>query len=297
MTEQGAGPPLGGHPWRPRPAVRASIILHAAAPLLLAVRPGMWRVLLGGLLLNHGLLAAFGLWPGSSLLGRTLRRLPEPCAGRVALTFDDGPDPDVTPMVLDLLDRHGAQATFFCIGSRAAEHPDLLREIRRRGHAVGNHTMHHRRRFAAGGFQAQRREVAAAQGVLGADAPPPRLFRAPLGLRSPLLDPVLHGLGLVHVAWSRRGYDTRCADPATVLARLSRGLRAGDILLLHDGNAARTPAGTPVVLPVLEALLALLAARGLRSVSVGWPAAVPAAAGRAAAGATESRASAGRASS
>lgn len=284
--------------WRPRPAVRASIYLHAVAAVLLAARPGLWRAVVGGLLLDHSLLTVFGLWPSSSLLGHTVRRLPEPCAGRVALTFDDGPDPDVTPRVLDLLDRHGARATFFCIGSRAAKHPGLLREIRRRGHTVGNHTMHHPHHFAACGFGAQRREVAAAQAVLGADALPPRLFRAPVGLRNPLLDPVLHGLGLAHVSWSRRGYDTRCGDPATVLARLSHHLRAGDILLLHDGNCARTPAGLPVVLPVLEALLALLASRGLRCVNLDEIVRLPAPGGasRAAAGVAGSPASAGHAS-
>lgn len=257
--------------WRPPPLVGASIVAHAAAAALLAARPDLWGGILAALFGNHALLG-LGLRPSSQLLGPTLRRLPA-ANGRVALTFDDGPDPLVTPRVLDLLDRHGARATFFCIGDRAARHPELVRELHRRGHAVGNHTMHHPHDFALHGPAGQRREIEAAQAVLGAHGPTPVLFRAPLGLRNPTTDPVLHAAGLTHVSWTRRGLDTRCDDPARVLRRLCRGLAAGDILLLHDGNVARTPGGKPVVLPVLAGLLAVLAARGLRAVSLteAWP--------------------------
>lgn len=276
-------------PWRPAPAVRLSVWAHAAAAVGLAARPDAWPAALGALAANHALLALFGLWPSSTLLGGNMRRLPEPAAGRVALTFDDGPDPETTPRVLDLLARHGARATFFCIGERAARHPGLVRAIHAAGHAVGNHTMHHPHGFAARSLRGQRREVAAAQAVLAALGPPPTLFRAPAGLRSPLTDPVLHDLGLVHVAWTRRAWDTFSADPGRVLRRLTDRLAPGDILLLHDGNAAPMPDGTPVVLPVLEVLLPLLAARGLSSVALAPPDAVPAAM-PAAAAATEIRA-------
>lgn len=94
------------------------------------------------------------------------------------------------------------------------------------------------------------------------------LFRAPAGLRSPLLDPVLARLGLRLVAWTRRGFDTRSADPATVSRRLMTGLQAGDILLLHDGSSARSPAGVPVIVAVLPALLEAVAAAGLRLVTL-----------------------------
>ena len=87
---------------------------------------------------SHALLAAFGMWLRSQLLGWTITRLPDGRAegGEVALTFDDGPDPRVTPMVLDMLDRHGARASFFLIGARAAAHPKLVAEIVRRWHQV-----------------------------------------------------------------------------------------------------------------------------------------------------------------
>ena len=255
--------------WRSlRPAVRAAAGVHLGAPGLLLVWPSGWPYALAAALGSHALLALFGLWPRSQVLGRTVMRLPpDERDGRVALTFDDGPDPQVTPALLDVLDQYGAKASFFLIGERARAHPGLVREIARRGHGVENHTLHHPVLFACRGPRALRREVAGAQAVLAPLAGrAPRFVRAPAGLRSPLLDPVLAGLGLQHASWARRGFDTRCGDPALVLRRLLRGLRPGDVLILHDGRSAQTIAGTPVVLEVVPALLAALAERGLRAV-------------------------------
>ena len=91
----------------------------------------------------------------------------------------------------------------------------------------------------------------------------PHCFRAPAGLRNPLLDPVLHRLGLHLVSWTRRGFDTREGDAARVLARLDSGLAAGDILLLHDGHARRGATGRAVLLDVLPPLLQRCRAAGL----------------------------------
>ena len=209
--------------------------------------------------------------PKSRLLGPNLVRLPEPSVrrGEVALTFDDGPDPRITPRLLDLLDHHGAKASFFCIGEKAAAHPAIVRDILRRGHSVENHSHRHPYAFACYGLRALRREIEAAQRTIEDIAGrPPRFFRAPVGLRSPLLDPVLARLGLDYAGWARRGYDTICDDPARVLQRLARGLAAGDVLVLHDGSSARTAAGQPVVLAVLPALLREFGARGLKAVSL-----------------------------
>jgi peptidoglycan/xylan/chitin deacetylase (PgdA/CDA1 family) len=93
-------------------------------------------------------------------------------------------------------------------------------------------------------------------------------FRAPAGLRNPFLDPVLARLGLRLASWSARGFDTRIGDVERVKNRLLRGLRAGAILLLHDGNAARTPGGTPVILEVLPTVLAAARAANLRFVTL-----------------------------
>ena len=244
--------------WRPTLLIRASIVLHLLALSVVIAEPGQWGWALGAVLADHALLALVGLWPRSRWLGPNWTRLPAAAAARnsIALTIDDGPDPSVTPQVLDLLERYAAPATFFCIGEKAARYPDLCREIVRRGHAVENHSQHHRHYFSLMGYSAIRRELQAAQETLAAiTGQRPLFFRAPAGLRNPLLDPVLARLGLRLASWSARGFDTRSGDAERVKSRLLRGLRAGAILLVHDGNAARTRDGIPVILEVLPAVL------------------------------------------
>jgi len=256
-------------PWPP--FIRASAVLHVAAIVAGVLIPGAVPWAIGAIVLNHVLITAAGLTPRSSLLGRNITRLPEAAAarGEVALTIDDGPDPEVTPQVLDLLDAHGQRATFFCIAERAQAQPALAREIVERGHSIQNHTARHRHNFSLLGPRGFEREISQAQRELQAiGGRRPTCFRAPAGLRNPFLAPVLHRLGLTLVSWTRRGFDTRERDPAIVLSRLTRGLRAGDILLLHDGHAARTADGRPVVLEVLPLLLARMRAQGLHSVTL-----------------------------
>lgn len=257
--------------FRPAPLASASLGLHAAALLALTFSGGSWPWVAGAVFANHLVLAAASLAPRSSLLGGNLTRLSPAAAarGEVALTFDDGPDPEVTPRVLDLLAQAGARATFFPIGARAAAHPDLVREIVRRGHRVENHTQTHPNLFACFPAPLLAREVGAAQATLAAlSGRTPRLFRAPAGMRNPFLDWVLHRQGLRLVSWTRRGFDTVDRRPERIVRRLATGLAPGDILLLHDGSAARTPGGEPVVLEVLSPLLAMLAHRGLRSTAL-----------------------------
>ncbi|HYJ99232.1 MAG TPA: polysaccharide deacetylase family protein [Burkholderiaceae bacterium] len=245
--------------WSAPPVLTASFGLHALAAASIAVAPDTWPWALGAIALNHAGLTAAGLWPRSRLLGPNLTRLPAPAAERrqFALTLDDGPDAEITPRVLDLLDRHGVRATFFCIAQRAAQHPVLVRDIVARGHDVQNHSHAHRHNFSLSGPGALRREIERAQQVLAElTGQVPHCFRAPAGLRNPFLDPVLHRLGLHLVSWTRRGFDTVTPDPQRVLARLTHGMAPGDIVLLHDGHARRAPNGQPVVLEVLPRLLA-----------------------------------------
>jgi len=257
--------------WRPTLLIRASLALHLLALLLVVIDPGQWRWALGAVLIDHLLLMLTGLWPRSNWLGPNWTRLPAASAARreIALTIDDGPDPVVTPQVLDLLDRHAVRASFFCVGEKAARHPELCREIARRGHTVENHSQHHRHHFALRGRAGLMRELQAAQDTLTAiTGRRPLFFRAPAGLRNPFLDPVLARLGLRLATWSARAYDTRTGDAGRVTNRLLRGLRPGAILLMHDGNAARTAGGTPVILEALPAVLAAASAAGLRFVTL-----------------------------
>src|SRR5512140_3624701 len=263
--------PMRSSRWQPTLLIRTSIVLHLLALTFVIVEPGHWRWALGAVLANHALFTLIGLWPRSHWLGPNWTRLPAAATARneIALTIDDGPDPSVTPQVLDVLDRYAAQATFFCVGERAARYPDLCREIVRRGHAVENHTQHHRHHFALMGRSGFMRELQAAQQTLtGITGQRPLFFRAPAGLRNPLLDPVLVQSGLQLASWTARGFDTRSVDIDRVTGRLLRGLRAGAILLLHDGNAARTSGGIPVILEVLPAVLAAARAAGLHFVTL-----------------------------
>lgn len=257
--------------WRATPLVLLSVLLHAAALLAIVAKPGLWQWVLAVIVSNHAVLAAIGLWPRSHWLGPNWTRLPTAAATRneIALTIDDGPDPIVTPQVLDILDRYAAKATFFCIGRNAADYPDLCRDIVRRGHAVENHSQHHRHHFSLMGPSAIARELQAAQETLSTVCGQrPLFFRAPAGLRNPFLDRVLYRLGLRLATWSVRGFDTRVSDADRVKKTLLRGLQAGAILLLHDGNAARTAGGVPVILEVLPALLQAATARRLHTVTL-----------------------------
>ncbi|MCP5558661.1 MAG: polysaccharide deacetylase family protein [Verrucomicrobiaceae bacterium] len=187
--------------------------------------------------------------------------------GEVWLTIDDGPDPTDTPQILDLLEARGAKATFFLIGKKAAAHPDLVREIIRRGHEVGNHTMNH----FAGSFWIRgpgvvRREILDANDVLSPlmEGQNIRWFRAPAGLRNQWVHPVLMEAGLELAAWSSRGYDGVSADSDTVVSRVLQTMKEGGIVLLHEGRLSNS--GDRLILRVLPRVLDEIAAKGWRCV-------------------------------
>ena len=251
------------------PFLRFSALLHLlAAPLALLV-PATRKPLAAALLTDHAALCLAGTWPRGTLLGPNLVRLPKDAAPRreVALTFDDGPDPEVTPRVLDHLAETGHRATFFPIARRAKRYPELVRRIVKGGHRLGNHTYRHPNHFAFLGTDALAHEIDRAQDVLThLGGRPPVHFRAPAGIRNPLLEPLLASRGLHLTTWTHRGFDTADGHPGRVLRRLSRSLRPRDILLLHDGNAAHTPSGRTVVLEVLPSLLGHFREHDLRSI-------------------------------
>ena len=257
--------------WAPAPLLYASAALHLGAAGAVLARPGAWPWALATVVANHVVLAGAGLWPRSQLLGPNWNRLPPQTgmAGGVAITIDDGPDPEVTPQVLEQLDRHQACATFFCVGERVLRFRDLAQEIVRRGHAIENHSQRHRHNFSLLGPKGMNHEISRAQdSIAEVTGSRPEFFRAPAGLRNPFLDPVLAQLKLRLASWTRRGFDTVDGNAQSVYRRLANPLRGGDILLLHDGNAARGGAGTPVILEVLPRLLDAMAVRDLKPVTL-----------------------------
>lgn len=207
------------------------------------------------MLASHALAWWGVLRPQSRLYSPVLSRLPT--REKLAwLTIDDGPSAE-TRAILDLLDARGAKATFFLVGERAAQRPDDVREIVRRGHGIGNHSASHPSgMFWALGPKRMRAEIARTQQVLhGITGVAPRWFRAVVGLANPFVSAPLRDLGLARTAWTARGYDAVVADPARVVARIERGLRPGAIVLLHEGAAhGRNVETISLVLDRLDAL-------------------------------------------
>jgi peptidoglycan/xylan/chitin deacetylase (PgdA/CDA1 family) len=167
--------------------------------------------------------------------------------------------------LLDILERHGAQATFFFIGRNVAKYPDLVREVVRRGHTVGNHTMNHDQYwFWAYGPRGAQREVADCQAALTEAGVEARYFRAPAGLKSPFLQSAVERAGLPLVCWSARGLDGISTDRARIMARLKESVRPGGIVLVHEGRADEN--GDRLAPDVLAALLEWLDETGIRCV-------------------------------
>jgi peptidoglycan-N-acetylglucosamine deacetylase len=258
-------------PWRPAPLISGSAALHLAAIATAAVRPHLWPWAMGAVMADHVLLTAVSLWPRSVLLGPNWTRLPEAAAtrGAVAITIDDGPHPDITPRVLDLLDEHATRATFFCIGEKVRRYAEIAREIVRRGHAIENHTERHLHHFSLLGPRRLTQEIGRAQdSITVVTGNKPVFFRAPAGLRNPFLEPVLRRLDLQLASWTRRGFDMVSQDANAVFGKLARHLGGGDILLLHDGHPGRIRSGQPMILEVLPRLLGAVAGAGLRPITL-----------------------------
>jgi len=193
--------------------------------------------------------AGFASWcavaPQSQFFGPVVTNLgPDLHRPSIALTFDDGPNPAVTPRLLDLFDRYQLRATFFVIGRFARQCPDLIREIVSRGHTLGNHTDSHPnllwlgRESIAHELQSCRGSVldaleASATPLVTADTM--NVMRPPYGFRNPLLFPVARQANMRVVTWSRICFDWKPQPPAQLIARLSKAT-AGEIIVMHDGD-------------------------------------------------------------
>jgi len=206
--------------------------------------------------------------PSSGLLYRTLCRGPAD-RRQVALTFDDGPHPEQTPRVLDALARFQAHATFFVIGRHLERNQALARRMNREGHELGNHSWSHsyfQNFYPAGRYGADiDRAATLIQEVSGKSAPP--LYRPPVGLKSPALARAAHARGLSIVAWSLHARDTFKPNPSAVAMHVLRRIRAGDIVLMHDGHD-REGAHRTAAVAALPAILKGLRERGLEPVTV-----------------------------
>jgi peptidoglycan/xylan/chitin deacetylase (PgdA/CDA1 family) len=154
----------------------------------------------------------------------------------VALTFDDGPNPDATPSILDTLREKKVRATFFILGSHAERWPELVRRISHEGHQIGNHGYFHRKQQFKSPFYVSRDIRLGIRAIKRAGAPAPRYFRAPHGFRSPWTTPIASSYGERTVGWSLGVWDSDRPGVDEIVKRTLEGVEPGSIILLHDGD-------------------------------------------------------------
>ena len=171
----------------------------------------------------------------SPLFGRVMRRLPsfDPV---VALTFDDGPNPNATPAILDALGRAGAKATFFVLGRHAERWPDLVSRMVAEGHVVANHGFHHEKLLWRSPGWIRRDLTLGREAIEQCGAKRPTLFRAPHGQRNPWVSPIARSEGQRTVGWTLGVWDSAKPGARVIADRVVRGADCGSIILLHDGD-------------------------------------------------------------
>lgn len=221
--------------------------------------------------------------PRAQVFGDTLCHTPQPL--QLALTFDDGPNPALTPRLLDLLDRYHAKATFFLVGKYVCQSPALVKETAARGHLLGNHTDSHPNLFFCGPDETRTELLRCTEAIQQAAWLEPHWFRPPFGFRSPWLGEIAHRLGLSTVMWSLLPGDWRPKPPDWLITRMQpiadharqnlppnqkpRHKAKGDILCLHDGDYARPCADRERTLAALEFWLPRWRDTGLEFVTIG----------------------------
>ncbi len=198
-----------------------------------------------------------------------------PAAGkRLCLTFDDGPDPAVTPKLLDLLRQRGVPAVFFLIGAKAAQHPELVKRIVAEGHEIGVHTHEHRHAYEMGPGRSRDSLRTGARAVSQAAGVAPVWFRPPWGAANLFQWLTANRMGLRLVLWSANAQDWKArTGPEGILARLRRRVKPGAVIVLHD--AGGEPGAPENTLRALPEIIAYFQAHGfrfasLRSLTGGW---------------------------
>ncbi len=204
------------------------------------------------------------LSPNSQWWGPVVTRFDSADEPEVWLTIDDGPDPEDTPKILDLLDQHEAKATFFVKGKLAEQNPELLRQVVARGHQIANHSHTHPSGtwWCSPPARIAREIDLASRAIQNAIDETPRRFRAPVGMKNWWVHPRLRARGMRLIGWSSRGWDTVARTPLLAAARVMHDATPGAIILVHEGKAVSKHQG----FEVLEQLLPRLTQAGYRCV-------------------------------
>jgi peptidoglycan/xylan/chitin deacetylase (PgdA/CDA1 family) len=242
-------------------AIKILAALGVISALWFGDAPTSW--LIAGLIVFLAFsLMAWGVFDvNSSLWAPTLWRVPG--VNAVALTFDDGPDPVFTPRVLEILAREKVAATFFVVGERARANQDLLREIDRQGHLIGNHSFSHAWNINFALHEGLAREINGCNDAIDeAIAKRPQFYRAPHGFKNPALGDVLAKQAMTCVGWQVRGFDAVRSDASTIARRMVLKARPGGILLLHDGAGLQGTRDRSATVEALPMIIHGLRARG-----------------------------------
>jgi len=161
----------------------------------------------------------------------------------IALTFDDGPDPDTTPRILETLKQKGVKATFFVIGKRAEKYPELLRQIDEQGHVIANHSYSHHYMIAFFSKDRLHKDIASCNEMIeAAIGKSPVFFRPPFGVTNPRYAEVLKELKMQSIGWSLRSFDTRAKNKYQLIEKVISKLQRRDIVLLHDNRTVTADA-------------------------------------------------------
>jgi len=155
----------------------------------------------------------------------------------VTLTFDDGPDGQVTPMLLDILKENKVKATFFIVGSKAEKHPDIIKRIVNDGHLIGGHSYSHHFFFDLFSYHSMKNEMIRTSDIVYTiTGKKLYLFRPPYGVTNPTIAKAIRNLKVLSVGWSLKSNDTVIKDETMLLNRLMFNVNRGDIILFHDNK-------------------------------------------------------------
>jgi len=177
----------------------------------------------------------------------------------IAITFDDGPVPGKTERILEILSRHQARATFFCIGNRVDKHPALVKRMHDEGHLLGNHSYWHGKTFDLQSSAKIEKELSDTDLALKkAVGITPRFFRPPYGVTNPMVATAVKQRKYETIGWSVRSFDTVTPDSKVLMKRITKSLKSGDMILLHDY--------CDVTISILPALLEHINKLGLKIV-------------------------------
>jgi len=175
-------------------------------------------------------MAPTGQWYGRTFVGL------ERGSTKIALTYDDGPNDPHTLRLLEVLAKHGAKATFFLIGRFVEQRPDIVREVVKAGHVIGNHTFAHPNLIFSSDSETRSQLERCTRALEDAVGQTPRLFRPPFGGRRPGTLGIARSMHLEPIMWTITGYDWNAPPAERIVTRVSGKIRGGDVVLLHDGS-------------------------------------------------------------